>query len=263
MGSLLLTIMGVQGWKDEEDPTVILMPFLSAAISGYFAYLVTRQYMERGKEHQLIWGISLWLAAAGSLAYGVAVVAGSAFFFRIFYLSGAVFMVALLGVGSCYLAFGPRIGRISLLAVAALGLLVSGAVMGSSINNAALADLAVGVGSGRGVLRLTGLAAWGRTLLNLFGTLAVAGVAIKSAVDVRRRQAPRNFLNGNLLIAGGVVANAMAGAVARWGRGFDPFWLLMTLGWVLMFLGFAQIGKGLNPARSSSGLAVSRSSASS
>lgn len=242
---------------------MILMPFLSAGISGGFAYLVTRQYMERGKEHQLIWAISLWLAAAGSLAYAVAVLAGSAFFFRIFYLSGAVLMAALLGVGSCYLAFGPRIGRGSLLAVAALGLLVAGAVMGSPVNHAALADLAVGAGSGRGVLSLTGIAAWGRTLLNLFGTLAVAGVAIKSAIDVRRRQAPQNFMTGNLLIAGGVVANAMAGAMARWGRGFDPFWLLMTLGWVLMFLGFARIGKALSPARRSSRLAVSRSSASS
>ncbi|HLS88187.1 MAG TPA: hypothetical protein VK008_00970 [Sphingobacteriaceae bacterium] len=243
---------------------MILMPFLSAGISGYFAYLVSRQYTERGKEHQLIWAVSLWLAAAGSLAYGVAVTSGSAIFFRIFYLSGAVFMAALLGVGSCYLAFGPRVGRISLVAVAALGLLVSGAVMGSPINNAALADLAVSVGSGRGVLRLTGLAAAGRTLLNIFGTVAVAGVAIKSAIDVGKRQAPRNFLHGNLLIAGGVVANAVAGAMARLGTGFDPFWLLMTLGWVLMFLGFARIGKGLVPARrSAQPAAVSRSSASS
>lgn len=225
------------------------MPILSAAVSGGFAYMVTRQYLARRKAYQLVWSVSLWLAALGSLSYAIAVLADSGFFFRLFYLSGAVLMAALLGVGSIYLAFGAGMGRLALLAVAVVGFLVAGAVMGSPINYAALTDLRMTVGSGRGVLSLKGIMVAGRELLNTFGTLAVAGVAIKSARDIKRHGAHPGLFAGNLCIVGGIVANAIAGTTARFMTGFDPFWLLMTGGWILMFAGFLRIEQAATGSR--------------
>lgn len=226
---------------------MVLLPVLSALISGWFAYSVGRQYFERRKPHQILWTISLALAALGSAAYAISISTDGQFFFRIYYLSGAIMMAALLGVGSMYLSFGPALGRLSLLVVAGLGILVAGAVMAAPLDHGALISTGVTVSSGRGVISLTGLMSFCRILLNAFGTLAVGGAAVKSFIDLRQKQAPRGLVVGNLLIAVGVLANAMAGTMARWMTSFDPFWLLMTLGWGLMYSGFNSIDRVLLP----------------
>ncbi|HEX6989917.1 MAG TPA: hypothetical protein VF282_10670, partial [Bacillota bacterium] len=101
----------------------MLYAWLSAVVTAWFAWLVTRQYRARRRPHQLVWAVSLWMAAVASAAYALSVQAGGhPALFRLYYILGALWMAATLGVGSAYLGFGTRVGLISLALVAAAGL---------------------------------------------------------------------------------------------------------------------------------------------
>jgi len=74
-------------------------------------------------------------------------------------------------------------------------------------------------------------------LLNTLGTLAVAGVAIYSGVQLLRRQVSSNLLWGNVFILAGVLIIAYAGTNVRLLGGENTFWLIMAFGWVVFFVG--------------------------
>lgn len=218
------------------------LPIISAVLSGIFAAVVTGQYWLRRRPHQIVWAVSLWLAMIGSLGYIVTFTSGgSPLAFRIYYLAGAVLMPALLGVGSLYLAFGEKVGNTALVIVGALGAVVGGSVMGAPIDETAL--LMMTGGPGRGIIKFIGPLASFRIVLSVFGTLAVAGVAIKSAVDLIRKEGPKGLVLGNSLIAAGVLVIGGGGGSARWQTetGPDLFWMAMALGWVFVFSGFVAI----------------------
>lgn len=215
---------------------------VSTLFTAWFAWLVTNQYRQRRRPYQGVWAVSLWMAAAASFAYAACIaLGGSALFFRFYYLLGALLMAAYLGVGSVYLGFSERAGRLCLAAVTAAGAVGAAYVLTAPIDAGALAVLRGG--SGRGILQLTGA---GRAVLismNVFGTLAVTGVAVKSAVRLLRRREAPGWALGNLLIAAGVLVIGAAGGAAGAGREGDLFWPLMTVGWAVTFIGFRTINR--------------------
>lgn len=221
---------------------MLVLPIISAVLSGIFAAVVTTQYWLRRRPHQIVWAVSLWLAVIGSLSYVVTFTSGgSTFAFRLYYLSGAVLMPALLGVGSLYLAFGERVGNTALVLVGAIGAVVGGSVMGAPIDETAL--LMMTGGAGRGIIKFIGPLSSFRIVLSIFGTAAVAGVAVKSAIDLIRKEGPKGLVLGNSLIAAGVLVIGGGGGAARWQgeTGPDLFWMAMALGWVFVFAGFLTI----------------------
>src|SRR5579859_4465910 len=80
-------------------------------------------------------------------------------------------------------------------------------------------------------------------VLNSLGVLAVVGVAIYSGWKLIRRQSsvagfrPVNLLWANVLILVGDLLNAYAGANARVFGQFGSFWLVMSAGWAVFFVG--------------------------
>lgn len=92
------------------DPNVVL-PFLSSSTSFVFAALVFSQWARRRRSFQLVWTLGL-------LAYGVS--AGTEFWggafgwseplYRAWYLIGAFFVAAYLGMGTAYLLGRTRFG---------------------------------------------------------------------------------------------------------------------------------------------------------
>lgn len=212
---------------------------LCTAVAGIFAWQVTRRALERKRQHLAVWAASLWMGALGSLCYAMTLIApAGGWWFRLYYLLGAVLTAAYLGVGSTYLRFGTRAGGAALLLVTLLAVAAAIGLLGAPLDVQALSRLEGG--AGRGVLELPG---WARALmivLNAFGTLAVAGVAVISAVDFARRRAPAGLLGGNLLIAAGVLVLGAAGSAA--GAGRDAlFWPMMTVGWIVIYAGFAVV----------------------
>ena len=76
-------------------------------VSLIFAVLVLRQYSQRKKMHQLMWGIALVLWALGVGAELVATLNGGWAdpVYRLYYTTGALLIPAWLGMGTLYLVF--------------------------------------------------------------------------------------------------------------------------------------------------------------
>jgi hypothetical protein len=76
-------------------------------------------------------------------------------------------------------------------------------------------------------------------LLNIYGTLTLVGGAVYSAVIFWRKRVLLQRMVGNLLIALGAMAPAMAGSFVRLGL-VDMLYLSELVGVVIMYIGFLQ-----------------------
>jgi hypothetical protein len=104
------------------DPNVVL-PFLSSLLSFVFAVMVGDQWLRRRQPYQLVWTVGL-------LWYGIS--AGTEFIggawgwneglYRTWYLIGAFFVAAYLGMGTVYLLRNTRFGYFVAFSVFAGGL---------------------------------------------------------------------------------------------------------------------------------------------
>ena len=215
-----------------------VFPAVSALVSFWFGARVLGRYRRRRGPHHLAWGASLLMSGVASVAYILAVaLEGSPFWFRVYYLFGALLTAAYLGLGSVYLAWGRRVGDPVMWAVVALSLLGAILLWRAPVDMQALAALAGGPGVG--ILQL-GAARLILILLNTFGAVAVVGIALRSAYRLLRRRAPAAFVAGHGLIALGVLVLAKAGSLSAVGLE-GGFWLLTALGWVVTFAGFLVV----------------------
>lgn len=201
-----------------------------------FGAQVVNDYLKRRRPYQAIWATALALSAAGSLCYALAAGTANEWAFRLYYVFGALWVAPFMGLGSLHLVLAaPAAKRVTTLVTVAL-ILASIPLFTTPIDEAALAQLAGS--SGQGVLQR---GAWliGMILLNLFGTVAVAGVALYSAWRAYQRRSDLGFMWGNLVIGLGFLTVAMAGSVARWWPEWEgSFWITMAVGWIVAYGGF-------------------------
>jgi len=92
--------MGINSWITSGGVVVSLI----------FAVLVLRQYSQRKKMHQLMWGIALVLWALGVSAELVATLNNgwADWDYRLYYTTGALLIPAWLGMGTLFLVFHQR-----------------------------------------------------------------------------------------------------------------------------------------------------------
>ena len=102
-----------------------LITSAGVVVSLIFAVLVLRQYSQRKKMHQLMWGIALVLWALGVGAELAATLSGSWSdpFYRLYYTTGALLIPAWLGMGTLFLVFHQRWVNWVLVGLAALSVL--------------------------------------------------------------------------------------------------------------------------------------------
>jgi len=217
-----------------------LMPFVSVSIMFIFALLVFRRYAVRRGLHLLLWGIGLVMYGLGSFAEAYHAVAGfSDLVFRLWYLFGAMLVAAWLGQGTVYLLVhrqiaGVRLAHI-LMAVLLLGSLYGAfKVFGAQLDSSLMPGQSL---SGHaivtpGVRILT-------PFFNMYGTVMLVGGAIYSAFVFWRRRILPHRMVGNILIAVGALAPAVAGTLSRIGL-TEFLYLGELLGATLMFIGFLQ-----------------------
>lgn len=215
-------------------------PAIVFVVSLLFATAVSQQYRQRRRAYQLVWTVSLSMAAIGSLAYIVFLDGGkSELAFRLYYICGALLTAPLLGLGSIMLAARSEQARARARIVAALVfvVLLLGAVLLLSASIDQVALRAVNGGSGQHVFKD---GPWLFFVIgsNIFGAVAVVGVAIYSCWQLYKRRTPGQMVAANALIAIGTYVISQAGSQARTGLGAGAFWLVMTVGWVVLFGGF-------------------------
>jgi hypothetical protein len=213
-------------------------------VTGLFAGMVLRQYVQRHRIYQLYWSIALSMAFLATLAYALMIVArptsgAGVLFFRLYYILGAGLMPSWMGLGSVALVASKRVTNICLAVLCVLSVLAIIFIGTASINMQQLSQIAGTPGAG--VLQ-PGLWLVTIIVLNTLGVVAVAGVAAYSAWKLLQRQATvagfhaGNLFWANILILAGTLLIAAPGIMARLGIE-NIFWLVMALGWIVFFSG--------------------------
>src|SRR5260370_831447 len=106
----------------------VLISVTDLIVSLAFVFFVFRQYAERKKMHQLMWGIALiiWVIAVGAELIAT-LNQWSPLVYRIYYATGALMIPAWLGMGTLYLVASRRLANTVLIALgiaSALGMLL-------------------------------------------------------------------------------------------------------------------------------------------
>ena len=194
----------------------------SAGIGAVFAFLVFRQWTVRRKEYQLAWTLGLSLFAIAAFTQFLAEAYGwSVGVYRIYYFVAAP-LVAVLGVGSAFLA-SRRFGLAFSVYTAVLTAGFAWVVFTSPVNPAALQQsIPAGEGFARSVRIWT-------PLFTVPGSLALIGIALYSYWRTR--------LPFNLGIAAGAIVAAGSGSLATLGLTW-VLYLGELIGIALMFWGF-------------------------
>ncbi len=230
---------------------LLLPPIINIVVTGLFTGVVLRQYIRRRRNYQLYWSLALGMAFIATLSYMGMLLARPTssqgiILFRLYYAFGGTIMPAWLGLGSIALLGKQRLTRICFGFLLLLSFIAFTFVMDAHINMDKLSMIAGTPG--------TGTLAPGPWLvmtimLNTAGIVAVAGIALYSGWKIFRRQASvggmktLNLLWANVLIFVGSMLDAAAGTLARLLGLESTFWLIMAVGWVILFLGVLQTGR--------------------
>ncbi len=212
-----------------------VIPLITAIVSLVFAFTALDQFFARRQPYQLVW-------AVGLLIYSVA--AGAEFWmesqglieselaYRLWYLIGAIFVAAYLGMGTLYLLLPRRPVNVIMGFLLAVSVYAIYAVFAADI------DL-TGMTAITGEAMPTTLRAL-TPVLNVFGTLALVGGAVYSAwIFWRKRILPHRVVS-NVLIAVGAILPAVGGTSLKTGGSTEVFYILELVGIVIIFVGFLR-----------------------
>jgi hypothetical protein len=216
-----------------------LTPFLVFILCLWFAYLLSKQYFSSRKTSQFFWFVSLIFSALASISYCICLwtTPHNAVAFALYYVFGAMWMPAIMGLGSCALVLSDRALVILTAMVAATGLVGTILLFRAPLSYDALMHLDGGAGVG---IMQEGVWLVPLICLSSFGAFAVIAVACLSAWKTYRRNAPRRFLYGNLWLTVGILVISSAGSAARLGWP-QLFWITMLFGWILTFVGYRML----------------------
>ena len=218
------------------------IPFLSTLVTFAFAAAVFRRYLLKRGAHLLVWSIGLLWFGVGTLAEVILGLTFSGLVLKLWYLSGAMLTAAWLGQGTFHLLVRKRGVALTLTGfLAAVSVLAAVLVMLAPLTPAASSyNLALPISSQyKDILTRGGLTIALTIILNIYGTLCLVGGAIYSAIIFFRKRVLVNRMIGNVLIAVGAMAPAMAGSFVKMGLA-DLLYLSELIGVILMYIGFVQ-----------------------
>lgn len=209
------------------------IPLVSAIVSLVFALAVLDQFFARRKPYQLVWTIGLFMYSISTGAeFWVGVWGLNDTVYRLWYLFGAIFVAAYLGMGTLYLLASHRVAHTIMVILSIASLYATFRVFTASIDLSNLPVLA-GIAMPQGVRLMT-------PLFNTFGTVALVGGAIYSAWVFWRRKIMPHRVVSNILIAVGAILPAVGGTHMRLGGGLQLFYLFELLGIIIIFIGFLR-----------------------
>lgn len=218
------------------------LPFLSTLVTFAFAIVVFARYLKRRGVHLLLWTFGLGFYSMGTLAEVILGFSFSGMVLKLWYLCGAMLTAAWLGQGTVHLLVRKRGAAPIMTAVLlVVSLLATTLVMFAPITaSAGTYQVAEPISSQyKDILTRSSLTIALTILLNIYGTLTLVGGAIYSAVLFWRKRILVNRMIGNILIAAGAMAPAMAGSFVKMGLP-DLLYLSELVGVVIMFIGFLQ-----------------------
>jgi hypothetical protein len=221
---------------------VWVFPLGAAVVAGVFSAMLWVRWLTRRGPHLAAWAAAMAMFAVASGAAAVGILdAWTAWWYRIYYLFGAIINVPVLALGTVYLLAPRRAGHAAAAVVAIAAVFAAGSVITVELDPSALmrASEASQIASGREVMP-----EGPRTLSRYYsytGFVVVVAGALWSAwkLSRTRRERFRNLTVGNIHIAVGTTVVAVASAFARFGSG-SVFAVGLLVGVVLMFAGFLR-----------------------
>jgi hypothetical protein len=207
---------------------------VTTGLSIGFAAQLGLRYRARPRPSTGAWliGLLCYAVGVGCQALAELGVFGAALY-RIWYLTGAFLVAAFLGVGSLYLAAPPQLAGWAMRVLAWASILVAPAVMTAPLDLGRV-DPRLLTGDGfPSYLRLL------TPLFNAFGTLALVGVALWSALRLAQGGPSRRLWSVGLIALGSVVA-ASGATLLRLGVP-GGFYFGQLVGVALMWLGFGLV----------------------
>lgn len=210
-----------------------VLPLLSTIVSFVFAATVFGQYLSRRRAYQLVWAFGLVSFGLGALAEFLFELGGwSRGVYDLWYIFGAFYVAAYLGMGTVYLLAPRRVAHGILVVLVAFSVVAAYLVVSATVDPSQA--VAAGKLSGKGFPNSIRLLT---PVFNVFGTVALAGGAAYSAWYFwRRRLMPQRVIS-NTLITVGALLPAVGSSLLR----FDIpglFYLFEFLGVSVIFLGF-------------------------
>lgn len=205
-------------------------------------FAVFYRYLHRRRTYLLLWAIGLLFYGMGTFMEAILSFHFSITALKIWYISGAMLTAAWLGQGTFHLLVRKRnianlftafLGIVSILSIL---LIVLAPVISAA--NAYQVTLPVSE-QYKEILTRDGLTLGLTIFLNIYGTIFLVGGAMYSALIFWRKRVLFNRMVGNLLIAGGALLPATAGAFVKAGL-VDWLYLSEFLGVILMYAGFIQ-----------------------
>ncbi len=230
-----------------------ILPASTALIAFVFAALVFRRWYYGRKLHSFFWGVGLVFYGAGAAMEALYGLAGwNPLVFRLWYLCGAFFAAAWLGLGTAFLLMKRRRSWVLFAILAAGSVYAVFKVFTATLDPTQMLGHEM---SGHaivtpGVRVLT-------PFFNVFGTLLLVGGAVYSAWLFWRKRVLRHRMIGNILIAAGALLPAFGGVFQRVGI---PALLYLSelLGVIIMFIGFQYaVSESAKVARGASARATS------
>ncbi|MBI4787596.1 MAG: hypothetical protein HY782_11175 [Chloroflexi bacterium] len=216
----------------------LLISGADVVLGLFFTALVTRQYAERRKRHQLMWAIAIAMWTIAVAAEFAATLSGwTELTYRAYYATGALLIPAWLGMGTLYLVMPTR----KQLADRILGALVVLSILGIilisvwTINPAQLSS----AGADFVPLRVFPFFPIQILLiiLNTFGALAFILGALSSALHFMRMQAMGERALATALIALGGIIAAVAHSLGVL-SGIELFRVSELVALIFIFIGF-------------------------
>lgn len=211
-------------------------------VAAVFSVMLLLRWLVRRGPHLAAWAVAMGMFAAASGAAAVGILdAWTPWWYRVYYLFGAILNVPVLALGTVYLLAPRRAGHAAAAVVAIAAVFAAGSLITVELNTSALmeASAASQIASGREVLPEAP-----RTLSRYYsytGFVVVIAGALWSAWRLSRTRGERfrNLTVGNILIAVGTTVVAVASAFARYGSG-SVFAVGLLVGVVVMFAGFLR-----------------------
>ncbi len=209
------------------------IPLISAVVSCVFALAVLDQFFARRKPYQLVWAIGLFMYSISTgMEFWTGIWGFNDIVYRLWYLFGAIFVAAYLGMGTIFLLARRRVAYFIMLVLLIASIYATYRVFTAKIDVSVLTRL-TGVAMPRAVRSMT-------PLFNTFGTVGLAGGAAYSAwVYWRHRILPHRVMS-NTLIAIGAILPAFGGIHIRFGGSIELFYISELVGIIIMFIGFLR-----------------------
>jgi hypothetical protein len=212
---------------------------LTAIVAFVFAGAVFERYRQHRGLHLATWALGAFLYGLAALGGALLSLSFSALALKAWYLGGAMLAAAWLGQGTVFLLVRKR-GVAATLAAALLllSLLAFELVRAAPVSGAAGYNVALDPsGQYRDILTRNGLVIALTIILNIYGTITLAGGAIYSIYLFWRKQVLAHRVAGNVLIAVGALLPASGGTSVLAGI-TDWHSLSLLLGVILLYAGY-------------------------